>query len=258
MSVKLIIQMPVFNEEHSIKTVLKDFPCHIDGIDSIETVIINDGSTDKTVEKAKHGGVKHIVDNPQRLGLGRAFIEGLKYAYNIGADIIVNTDADGQYLGSEIYKIIKPIQDNKADIVIGDRQLSKISGYPIHKLISQSIGNLIVSKLFRINAKDVTSGFRAVSKEAASILIKELGNDYTYTLESICLLASEKKRLSFVPVDICYPTRRSRLITSKLYYVSNFFVTLIKQYIFFVLNKKFRFFQNGKQKICLLESTRLH
>lgn len=234
--VKAIIQIPLYNEEENIENTLQGLPININGVDLIEIVVINDGSGDQTIKKLQNLNVGHIIDLPCHYGLGRAFKEGLKYAYTSGADVIVNTDGDNQYPGSEIHKIIEPILNNKADMAIGARQLNRISDYPLYKLASQYIGNLIVSKLFNEKIKDVTSGFRAMSRDCAGLLLKELNNAYTYTLESICVLLKEKKRISFIPIKTNHPTRKSRLVTSKGFYVKNFFTTLIRRR--FLTNEK--------------------
>lgn len=237
MSIKLVIQIPVFNEERDIEATLEGIPNHINGVDFIETIIINDGSTDKTVQIIQNHNIKHTVNLPGHCGLGKAFREGLKYAYSIGADIIVNTDGDNQYPGYEIHRIIKPILDGKADMVIGSRQFYKISGYPLWKLIFQSVANFLVSRLLHAKIKDTTSGFRAFTRDSVNILIKKLKNDYTYTLESICLLIKKKKQISFMPINIRYPTRKSKLITNKIFYIKDFLVTLVRYYILISLKK---------------------
>jgi glycosyltransferase involved in cell wall biosynthesis len=227
---KLVIIIPAFNEEKTIGVVLENLPKHIEGVSSIETVVLDDGSNDKTLDVVKDRGIEHVVTLQGHKGLGIVFKEGLKYACKIEADIVVNIDADNQYRGNEISELIKPILDEKADMTIGNRKLFKISGYPIYKLISQSIGNFLVSKLVNSEIKDATSGFRALTRESAEFLVKNLKGNYTYTLESICIMRKAAKVISFVPININYPTRQSRLITNKFFYVRNFFSILLKYY----------------------------
>lgn len=225
---KLVIQMPAYNEENVIARAINEIPKSIEGIEKLELIVINDGSIDNTAQVAKQAGIRHIIDFDKNFGLGKAFKKGILYALNLGADIIVQTDADLQYKGDQIKMIIKPILEKKADVVIGDRQLQKIKGYPLYKLISQSIGSFLTTLFFGQKIKDVTSGFRAFTSEAADHLIKNLQNGYTSSLESVCILAKKKMRICFVPIDIRYPTRKSKLISSKLYYVKNFFSTLLR------------------------------
>lgn len=222
----LVVQIPCFNEGEYIGNIFKDIPQKINGVDVIEILVVDDCSIDKTVEVAREHNIKHIISLPRHLGLGGVFRVGLKYACSIGADIIVNFDADNQYKGSEIGNIIKPILDLRADMVIGERQFSRIKGYPFYKLISQNIGNFLVSKSFHAPIRDVTSGFRALTRDTAYAFINNLRNDYTYTLESVGVLLKKKKLISSVPITINYPTRKSRLIKNKLFYTADFFRTL--------------------------------
>jgi len=225
---KLFIQVPAYNEEAAIQDVLGGMPKEIEGFATVAVVVINDGSTDNTVRIARRCGIEQVVDLSKNSGLGKAFRKGLEYALANGADVIVNVDADNQYNTQEIEKIIAPILKEGADLVIGDRGLESIPGYPLHKLISQSIGNYLVSGIFHCEVKDATSGFRAITRCAADILVNRLTNDYTYTLESLCVLLAQRMRVAFVPVNIRYPTRSSRLIKSKLYYCLNFLSILFR------------------------------
>ena len=222
MSKKLFIQIPVFNEEVSIGEVLLGIPKTISGFDSTAVTVINDGSTDNTLDVVRGHGVEHIVNLAINKGLGAAFRKGLNYALANGADVIVNLDGDNQYSAQDITKIVTPILENRADVVVGNRQLRLVPGYPLYKLISQSIGNFLVYAVFHAKIDDATSGFRALNKDAARILAEKLTNDYTYTLESLCVLLRQKMRVMFIPVNIKYPTRQSRLIKSKTYYCFNF------------------------------------
>ena len=228
MGVKLVIQIPAYNEaDHIIETINK-LPKSIDGIDRIEYLVINDASTDNTRQLVGATGMCEIVNLSKNDGLGVAFKEGLKFGINCGADIIVNTDGDGQYRGDEITALIRPILDGSVDMVIGNRQINSIPGYPLYKIISQNLGNFLVTVLFGSKIYDTTSGFRALNRGSAEYLIENLENSYTYTLESICLLLRKKFRITFIPIKIKFPTRESRLIKSKFNYVRIFLKTLIK------------------------------
>ena len=230
MSKKVFIQIPAYNEEMSIADVLKELPRSIPGFDVvIEILVINDGSTDKTVDVVKHHerGV-HILNFAANQGLGVAFRAGLEFALSHGADVIINTDGDNQYSSEQIKDIAAPILSGRADVVIGNRRLLRVAKYPKHKLISQTLGNLFISMLFLFRVRDATSGFRAFSKEAAALLVSQLENKYTYTIESLCVLLKKKMQVVFVPISISYPTRTSRLIKSKIVYVKNFVTTALK------------------------------
>jgi len=224
----LFIQIPAFNEEKVIAHVLNEIPRTMKGFDTIKILVINDGSTDKTVDIVRHKGVEHVLDFQKNRGLGVAFRSGLTYALAQGADVIVNTDGDNQYSSEQIERIVAPILSSQADVVIGNRQLSAIAGYPKYKLVSQHLGNLFLSLLFKYPVRDATSGFRAFSKKSAEFLTQRLENEYTYTIESLCLLLKNKMRVVFVPIDIRYPTRSSRLIKSKIKYIHNFVTTALK------------------------------
>ncbi len=224
---KLIVQIPAYNEGNLLEQAIKGVREALPGGPLYETeiLIVDDGSTDNTLEVAGRMNVRHISGFKEHRGLGAAFKKGLEYSLGIGADIIVNTDADLQYRPEEIGSLLKPILEEKADMVIGDRQLAGIAGYPAYKRISQGTGNFIISCLYRADIKDATSGFRAVRRDAAEFLIPRLVNNYTYTVESICLLLNAGKRICFVPVHIGKPIRRSRLIKNKAYYVGNYLAT---------------------------------
>ncbi|NQU42506.1 glycosyltransferase family 2 protein, partial [bacterium] len=164
---KLIIQIPCLNEEKVLPRTVADLPRHIDGIDSIEYLVINDGSTDRTVDVAREQGVHHVVGFSANRGLAAAFRLGMTTALERGADIIVNTDADNQYSGGDIERLVQPILDGRADMVIGDRGIWKHQEFSFLKKCLQSLGSKVVSQLSKTNVPDVTSGFRAYSREAA-------------------------------------------------------------------------------------------
>lgn len=227
---KTIVQVPVFNEERHLPLVINDIKKNsgLEEFSSTGIIVINDGSTDNSLEIAEKMAVEAVVDLKTHCGLGAAFREGLRRAIKIGADIIVNTDADFQYNAGEIKKLVAPILENKADMVIGDRQIAALSKYPRYKYIAQALGNFLVSKLFKSDIKDATSGFRAFSRDCAQVLAENTTNPYTYTLESICFLLKENKRIVFVPVHVNNMLRESRLIRSKVYYVENYLFTVLR------------------------------
>lgn len=231
MNKRLAIQIPAYNEENLIEAAINDIPSKIKGIANIELIVINDGSSDKTMEKVKQSRVKHVINLEKHCGLGAAHRKGLGYSLSIGADIIVNYDADLQYRGGEIEGLVQPILEKRADAVIGDRQVRKIRGYPFWKFGTQTFWNKLITILFHAKIRDATSGFRAYSKETAELLLKYLQDDYTYSAESIYILAKKKMRIVFVPITIRPTPRKSRLITNKLYYTIRFAATLFK-YLF--------------------------
>lgn len=227
----LAIQIPTYNEDKLIKAAINDIPIKIKGFSHIELIVINDGSSDKTIEIVKQSRVKHIINFEKHCGLGVAYRKGLEYAISIGADIIVNYDADLQYKGDEIERLIQPVLEKNADVVIGDRQIKKIKGYPLWKACTQSFWNKLITFLFHIKIIDATSGFRAHSKKAAKLLLEYLQDDYTYSAESIFILAKKKMNIVFIPITIRPTPRKSRLITNKLYYTIKFTAILFK-YLF--------------------------
>lgn len=229
---KLVIQIPAYNEEAFLGPLIADIRANIpSGFSDVEIVVINDGSTDQTADVARQMNVQHIVDLGKHCGLGVAFKKGLEYSLKIGADIIVNTDADMQYRSDEIKRLVPPILEGKADIVVGDRRLTTVPRYPVYKLISQLIGSVLISGLNGRAIKDATSGFRAISKDTARLLIEHMTNPYTYTAESLCILLNARRRIAFVPIHIRESVRPSRLIKSKIYYVKNYLFTVFSYFL---------------------------
>ena len=180
---KLIIQIPCLNEAQTLEIALNDLPKHIDGIDEIEILIINDGSVDNTVEVARNWGVDHIVSFTKNKGLAKGFMAGIDACLRNGADIIVNTDADNQYCGEDIEKLVRPILEKKADIVIGERPIDDTEHFSPLKKKLQHFGSYVVRVASKTDIPDAPSGFRAFSREAAMHL--NVMNNYTYTLETI-------------------------------------------------------------------------
>jgi len=228
---KLIIQIPCLNEEESIPKTLADLPKKIEGVDSIEVLIIDDGSTDKTSEIAKANGVHHIVRLTKRKGLATVFQTGLDACLKRGADIVVNTDADGQYKGEDIPRLVKPIVDGKADIVIGNRDIDNVDQFsPIKKML-QKLGSWVVRSLANSKIKDTTTGFRAYNREAALRL--NIISNYTYTLESIIQAEHKNLAISNITINTNEVKRKSRLFKSIPEYIKRSVITIIRVYAMF-------------------------
>jgi glycosyltransferase involved in cell wall biosynthesis len=228
---KLIVQIPCFNEETSLPLTLRDIPRTIEGIDKIEILVIDDGSTDRTAEIAKELGVDHIVKFTKNKGLARAFTSGIDASIKLGADIIVNTDADNQYKGEDIPKLIKPILEGKADIVVGDRRVNSIEHFSSTKKVLQSVGSWVVRKLSETDIPDTTSGFRAYSKDAALKL--NIVSPFTYTLESIIQAGKKHMTIVHVPIRTNEKLRESRLFKSIPAYIKRSIITIIRMYTMF-------------------------
>lgn len=234
---KLIIQIPCYNEEETLKIALDALPKHLDGIDFIEYLIINDGSTDNTVKAAREWGVNYIVSFTRNKGLAKGFMAGIDGCLRNGADIIVNTDADNQYCADDIEKLIRPILDGKADIVIGERPIDNTEHFSPLKKKLQHIGSKTVRIASNTEIPDAPSGFRAYSREAAMRL--NVINEYTYTLETIIQAGHEKTAITSVPVRTNPELRSSRLFHSMRSYVKRASVTIIRA---FMMYKPLKFF----------------
>ena len=234
---KLIIQIPCYNEEKSLPITLNALPKKIEGIDEIEVLIINDGSTDKTVEVARSLGVKHIVEMPHNCGLAKAFVAGINTALSLDADIIVNTDADNQYCADDIEKIIKPILNGSADIVIGSRPVSKIQHFSLLKKMLQKLGSFVMRFISSTDVEDAPSGFRAFSRNAAIQL--NVFDNYTYTLETIIQARAKGLILECVPINVNPDLRKSKLVKNIFDYVRRSMFTMIRM---FIIYRPFRFF----------------
>lgn len=234
---KLIIQIPCYNEAATLEIALNDLPRHIDGIDEIEYLIINDGSEDNTVEVARNWGVHYIVNFKQNRGLAKGFMAGVSECLRQGADIIVNTDADDQYAGSDIEKLVRPILDGKADIVIGERPIDQTEHFSPLKKKLQHLGSWVVRKASATNIPDAPSGFRAYSREAALHL--NVVNEYTYTLEQIVQAGRNHIAIMSVPIHTNKELRPSRLFSSMFGYIKKSVLTIIRSYIMY---KPLRFF----------------
>jgi glycosyltransferase involved in cell wall biosynthesis len=234
---KLIIQIPCYNEEATLGITLSALPKEVPGVDAVEWLIIDDGSTDKTVDVAKAHGVDHIISLPRHQGLSRAFEIGLQASVKAGADIIVNTDADNQYSADDIPILIAPILQEKADIVIGTRAISEIRSFSLIKKCLQYVGSWLVRQASQTNIPDATSGFRAINRDAAMQL--HVFNSYTYTIETIIQASQKGITITSVPVRTNEPLRPSRLVRSTPVYIQWQVLTIIR---IFMIYKPFRFF----------------
>ncbi len=234
---KLIIQIPCYNEEETLHIALNDLPKQIDGIDKIEYLIINDGSKDKTVEVAKKWGVNYVVNFKRNKGLAYGFMAGLDACLRNGADIIVNTDADNQYVAEDIEKLVRPILEGKTDIVIGERPIDQTAHFSPLKKKLQHFGSYVVRIASKTDIPDAPSGFRAFSREAAMRL--NVVNEYTYTLETIVQAGREKIAMTSVPIRTNPELRKSRLFKSMFGYVKKSIVTIVRA---FVMYKPMQFF----------------
>lgn len=228
---KLIIQIPCYNEAETLEIALNDLPKKIEGIDEIEYLIINDGSKDNTVEVARKWGVHHVVNFRRNKGLAKGFMAGLDACLLNGADIIVNTDADNQYCGDDIEKLIEPILHGKADVVVGERPIDNTAHFSWMKKKLQHFGSWVVRKASRTDIPDAPSGFRAYSREAAMRI--NVVNDYTYTLETIVQAGRNKMAITSVPIHTNPELRKSRLFHSMWGYVKKSMLTILRAYMWY-------------------------
>lgn len=234
---KLIIQIPCYNEEETLGITYNDLPRRIDGIDEIEYLIINDGSRDRTVEVARELGIHHVVTFKQNKGLAKGFMAGLDACLHLGADIIVNTDADNQYCGADIEKLVRPILTGEADIVIGERPIDETAHFSWKKKKFQHLGSWVVRIASGTKIPDAPSGFRAYSREAA--LRMNVVNEYTYTLETIIQAGHDKIAMTSIPIRTNGETRPSRLFSNMWRYMKRSSTVIIRS---FMMYKPLRFF----------------
>jgi len=223
---KVIIQIPCYNEEETLPVTLADLPRTLPGIDKVEWLIINDGSQDKTIETAKKNGVDHIVNFTKNKGLAEGFRQGINRCLELGADIIINTDADNQYDASCIPDLIAPILEGKADIVVGTRPIAEIKDFSALKKMLQRLGSSVMRRISQTDVKDAPSGFRAISRDAAMKL--NVYNDYTYTLETIIQAGMKNITVVNVPVQTNGFLRPSRLFKSMYSYIKRSVITMIR------------------------------
>ncbi len=235
--VKLIIQIPCLDEQDTLAATLSELPRQIDGVDLIELLVVDDGSTDDTVAVARAQGVHHIVSHKSNRGLGRAFRTGLDTALQLGADIIVNTDGDGQYAGSDIPALIRPILSGQADITIGDRQIASHAEFGLPKKLLQALGSHVVRSLSGVNVPDAVSGFRAISRQAAIRL--NILSKFSYTVEMLIQAGNKEMSVVSVPVRTHPKTRESRLFRNIPHFIGRQLATMIRMYAMY---RPMRFF----------------
>ncbi len=225
---KLIIQIPCYNEEKTLPLTFIDLPKTIKGIDNIETLIIDDGSIDRTVEIAQALGINHIVKFKRNKGLARAFEAGINKCLELGADIIVNTDGDNQYFGGDIARLVEPIINNQADVVVGDRQTDNVEYFSWFKKKLQKLGSSLVRKVSDTDIQDSVSGFRAYSRETAMQI--NILTDFSYTIENLIQLGYLKAKILSVPIRTNEKTRKSRLFKNIPDFISRQVFTLLRVY----------------------------
>jgi len=234
---KLIIQIPCLNEEKTLPVTVKDLPRQVPGVERVEILVIDDGSTDNTVQVARQIGVDHIVRLTNHKGLAEAFMIGLDTALRLGADIIVNTDGDNQYYGGDIPRLIEPILRGEADIVIGDRRVQQVKHFSWLKKKLQKLGSWVVRHVSDTDVPDATSGFRAYSREAALRL--NVISRYTYTLETIIQAGKKNIALTHIPVRTNEKLRESRLIDNLWRYIKRSISTILRIYVMYEPLKTF-------------------
>ena len=225
---KLIIQIPCFDEEEQLPATLADLPRELDGFDEVEWLVVDDGSTDRTVEVARENGVQHIVRLTNNRGLATAFQAGLDACLKLGADVIVNTDADNQYQGADIVKLVEPIVEGRADMVIGDREVAGIEHFSPLKKRLQRLGSAVVRRASNTDVPDTTSGFRAYNREAA--IQMQVVSKFTYTLETIIQAGKMLVAVDHVPIRTNPVSRESRLFPSMWAYVRRNAVAIFRVY----------------------------
>jgi len=237
--VKLIVQIPCYNEAGTLPITLKALPRSVEGFDPVEWLVVDDGSTDDTGEVAKANGVDHVVSHTKNQGLARAFMTGLDACLKQGADVIINADADNQYDARDIPQLVRPILEKRAELVIGARPIAEIKHFPFLKKQLQKLGSWVVKRASKTDIPDAPSGFRAISREAAMRL--NVFNDYTYTLETIIQAGQKNMAITSVPIRVNEDLRPSRLVKSIPSYLKRSVVTIVR---IFVVYKPFRFFMS--------------
>jgi glycosyltransferase involved in cell wall biosynthesis len=236
---RLVVQIPCFNEEETLPSVLEDIPHEVEGFDEVLILVIDDGSTDRTVAAAKANGADRVLRLRKNRGLARAFGKGIEAALEMGADVIVNTDGDHQYQGKYIPHLIAPIIGGQADMVVGDRDVSSVVHFSKPKIWLQKIGSAVVRRASGTNIRDATSGFRALSREAALRLV--IYSDYTYTVETIIQAGKKSLIVTSVPVKTNEKLRESRLIRGNTSYVQKSATTILRFFLMYEPLRAFSF-----------------
>jgi len=226
--VKVIIQIPCYNEEATLPATVNDLPQALPGVDDVEILVVDDGSVDNTCSVADELGVEHVVRMKKNQGLAYAFMAGVDAALEAGADIIVNTDADNQYRGEDIERLIQPLLEGKADIAVGDRGVATLEHFSPLKRLLQRWGSWVVERAAGISIPDATSGFRAFTREAALRLT--VLSDYTYTLETLIQAGARRMAVTYVPIETNPSTRESRLIQNIPSFLAISAITILRFY----------------------------
>ena len=228
---KLVIQIPCLNEQGTLPRVLEELPRELAGFDTVEWLVVDDGSSDRTVDVARASGVDHIVRLTNNKGLAAAFQAGLDAGLKLGADVIVNTDADHQYQAEDIPRLVQPILDGRADMVVGDRQVKDVEHFSASKKLLQRLGSWMVRRASGTGVPDTTSGFRAYNREAALQLV--VVSNYTYTLESLIQAGKMLVAIEHVPIGSNPKTRDSRLVDSTARYVRRNALAVFRAYVLY-------------------------
>ena len=236
---KVIIQIPCFNEEGTLPQTLADLPKAIAGADAVEVLVIDDGSTDRTIEVAREHGVDHVVRHTHNKGLAQAFRTGLDACLRLGADIIVNTDADNQYPGADVPRLVAPILEGRADIVIGDRQTDSIEHFSFVKRKLERLGSFVVRRLSQTDVPDVVSGFRALSRDAAVQV--NIFSYFSYTIEMLIQAGKHRLNIVSIPIEVNAQTRESRLFKSIPDFIERSALTVIRVYAMYYSLRVFFF-----------------
>jgi len=234
---KLIIQIPCYNEEDVLPTTLAALPREVPGVETVEWLVVDDGSRDRTAAVAKEAGVDHLVRFPRHQGLAKAYVAGLDAAVRAGADIIVNTDADNQYCADDTSKLIAPILAGEAEIVVGARPIKGSTHFSFRRRILQRLGSWVTRRISKTDIPDAPSGFRAVSRDAAMKI--HVFNDYTYTIETIIQAGQKGMAITSVPIRTNETLRPSRLVKSAVGYINRQILTMLR---IFMTYQPFRFF----------------
>ncbi|MGW8251316.1 MAG: glycosyltransferase family 2 protein [Anaerolineales bacterium] len=225
---KLIIQIPCYNEAQTLPQTVQALPRELPGVDQIEYLVVDDGSTDDTVHIARKVGIHHIVRLPRHSGLAVGFVVGLENSLKQGADLIVNTDADNQYQAEDIQRLVTPILEGRADLVVGDRGVGTLQNFSPLKRRLQRMGSWVIARASGVKTPDATSGFRAISREAA--LRTLVLSEYSYTLETLIQAGARRMSVEYVPVRTNPQTRPSRLMRSIPHYIANSAATILRAY----------------------------
>ncbi len=228
---KLIIQIPCLNEAATLPEVIAGIPTEIEGVDVIETLIVDDGSTDGTSEVAKSLGINHIVQHSTNRGLAKSFAAGIEQCLKSDADIIVNMDGDNQYPGDQIPALIAPLLSNSADVCVGNRQTDKIKHFSAKKKLLQRIGSKVVRYLSGVDVPDAVSGFRAIKRDAALHL--SILTEFSYTIEMLIQAGNLNLRVTHVPITTNAKTRESRLFKSNIHFISKAISTMLRSYMMY-------------------------